>query len=133
MNEERSKEFAVFFGTGVADVIRKAQRMVDEAKAWAQIAWADDLEVDINNANQWREKYTEVQLWVREMEVSFYRCLLHLITLASQTGELKLSWDSENSLFFLEPSSGYHGGFIYHAKYADGEKRLPVGEWSLHT
>jgi hypothetical protein len=130
---ERSSEFKVVFHEGVADVIRHCQKRIEDARNWAQIAWSDDLGVDPGNADRWREKYAEVQVWVAEMELSFHRCLLQLIQLASQRGELQLWWDSPDSLFFREPASGYHGGFIFHQKRLAGDKPLPVGSWSLHT
>lgn len=129
-----SPEFQIYCGRGVADVFREFDRMMQAAREWAAGAkWADDMEVNVlEDADQWRDKYNEVQGWVTEMELSFYRNLLQLINVGAGTGGLKLYPDSKNSLFFQEPASGYHGAMIFFPRLHNGV-RLPVGSYSTHT
>jgi hypothetical protein len=135
-----SKEFTVTFLGGVADVMTEASKMIHEAKQWAAgFQWAEDTgftaESQAKFSDEWRNRYQKMQDRVDEMELSWLRSLVHLIQLASNSydGDLRLSWDSPDSLFFHHPKSGYHGGLIFHPDYADGRKRLPVGTRSIHT
>jgi hypothetical protein len=129
-----SKPFKLVCSDGVADVLSECEHMINEARNWSSAGqWAKDTGVSVEDVDAWRQKYTEMQAKVNEMDRSFHRCLFQLIQLASSMGEVQLSWDSKCSLFFHEPATGYHGGMIYHPNYHDGKTILPVGTWSLHT
>ncbi len=77
---------------------------------------------------------------VAAMELSLYRSLAHLSTVAQNyDGPCHVSRDGECSFFWRHTNGDtdappYHGGIIYSASYAEkGTERLPVGTWSIHT
>ncbi|SDE45788.1 hypothetical protein SAMN04489747_3468 [Auraticoccus monumenti] len=43
------------------------------------------------------------------MELSWLRGVKSLIVMAGQSGRINLSWDSERSLLFHEPRTGFTG------------------------
>jgi hypothetical protein len=65
---------------------------------------------------------------VDEMELSFYRGWGDvLVRLQAET----VARDGEGSIWWR--GCGMTGALIFHASYADGRVRLPVGTWSIHT
>jgi hypothetical protein len=107
--------------------------MIGEARNWASAGqWAHDTGVRVENVDEWRQKYVEMQATINQMERSFYRSLFQLIKLAASMGEIRLFWDSKASLFFREVATAYQGAMIYRPNYHNGVP-LPCGSWALHT
>lgn len=127
-----SDSFSVICNSGVADIMLQAQQMIRTAESWlAGNQWWEDLELDPSTP-AWREEYHRQEGNIREMELSWYKNLAMLLHLAFQSGQINIYFDAEDSLFWREPTSGFHGGLIFHAN-RHKETRLPVGTWSIHT
>jgi hypothetical protein len=110
---------------GVVDVIRNGNDRIGEARKWTwETPITDDFEADAKLAATRREQ-------VDKMSASFHEGLTRLLSTPSNDGDLEVWPDGELGLFWRY-ASGYHGGFVFHASYENGEQ-LPVGTWSIHT
>lgn len=115
----------VEFTASARQAYNEARILLMNANQWAETCDANDTEETLNAR---REKY-------REMELSLHRNLVHLLTSGSEhDGDLRITRDGLGCFFWIYAKSGYHGGLIFHADYAEhGTERLPVGYWSIHT
>lgn len=111
----------------------EAVQMIAHAQRWSEgtdLSWevisGDDGHAGVKIVNRRREQ-------VAQMELSLYRSLAHLSTVAQDyDGPCHVHRDGEGAFFWRHTQSGYHGGIVYHANHENGE-RLPVGTWSIHT
>lgn len=111
----------------IDDVARERYRdcinAIFEAQKWC------DLAVDEEDLKQRRAQYAS-------MERSFLSNAARLLFESNNPahdGDLRIYPDGAPlSFYWRYERSGYHGGLIYHPIW-DGEEKLPVGTWSIHT
>lgn len=134
--DPRTREFTVTFGQNVYTILRTCEKLICEASAWVEgLKWMDEpMPEDATDTIKELEKRREQ---VREMELSFYRGVMGLMSVAASYGGMKLSWDGPDSIFFQTPK-GFHGALIFHRLYegdVTSSERVatPVGTWSIHT
>jgi hypothetical protein len=110
----------------------EAQQLITRASEWAQGA---DIPFELTQDDTGLRIVARRREQVAEMELSLHRGLAHLATVNQRhDGPVTVTRDSEGSFYWRHTQSGYHGGLIFHANYADtGRERLPVGTWSIHT
>ena len=123
-----SNEFKVTAGTGVADVLANVDKMVDDAYNWVNSPEC----TRIYKVQMTRALWNELLDKITEMEQSFDRNFRKIMIFASQSGEVRLVWDSNRSLTAYEPKTGLTMGLIFHPRWVNGEP-TPIGSWSLHS
>lgn len=115
----------------------EATKFLMDASLWAEnveILWSDAETNSECIAAAGRETEHR-RRQVADMQASYWRCMAHLLTVPQHhDGQVVVSRDGEACFFWRYPKSGYHGGIVFHASYANkGTERLPVGTWSIHT
>lgn len=116
---------SVEFTASARQAYEEARSLLMEANQWAEHCDADDT---VETLTARRERF-------QKMELSLYSNLTHLLTSGTEhDGDLTITRDGHGCFFWAYKRSGYHGGLIFHADYAEhGSERLPVGYWSIHT
>jgi hypothetical protein len=110
----------------------EAVQMIARAQRWCE---GTDLSFEVTQGDEGIRIVNRRREQVAQMELSLYRSLVHLSTVAQDyDGPCHVFRDSEGSFFWRHTNGEppYHGGIIFHASHDAGE-RLPVGTWSIHT
>lgn len=122
-----------------AHVTEQARLRIDECRAAIEAAraWAmtcSDVAAE-GPLDELRAISHDRLTKVAEMERSFLANLTRLVTSwSAHDGAITLYTDiAPLSFYWTHERSEYHGGLIYHPSYANGNERLPVGTWSVHT
>lgn len=110
----------------VAAVLTNCQRAIDAAHHWARGAsWAEESELE--SVEVLREKSQQFTQRAHEMQLSFHRCLLTLVSYAA-SGRVELYRDGDVSLGWIDRTTGIIGGMIGHRDHS-----TPIINWRLHT
>lgn len=115
MSEDRSPEHTITMTEGADDMIKAFVARVQETAA----------------ARPYCKDYEELakfQKVVIDQTWSLLRTLTSLITSNPHDGDIRISPDGKNAMFFTYPKSGYSGGLILH------ENEDPTkASFSIHT
>jgi hypothetical protein len=118
--------------TDAINKYRECLELIEQAHRWAQgedIPWEQVGDHGQEIVRERRER-------VADMERSFYKSFMHLITVSQHhDGPLTINADAApGSFFWHHKKSGYHGGLIFHRAWGNsGKDPMPYGTWSIHT